>query len=428
MDRRFPILYDRTFYLFGMKGVGKRAWLNHELPGAVYVDLNDERLLAKLQRNPQLLRQQLQTVSPGQWVVICELQRLPSLIDEVYPLVANQGLRFALLSSNIHQLKTEHNQKLNSGQIPIKRIYPLTPIELGETFDVDEVLRYGTIPSVWNSPDRVSILNHLHSSLQIDLRDTVRSKVSLKQLTGFIKFIPIAVSLHGQSLDVQSVAKQCDIDIEYVHLYMDVLQDIMLATLLPAYRTKYRRDGRPKKPSKKLSSARGYNRETTNKTTKNTGKSSKRQLKLPKLPKSSRLLPKLYWNDCGLLRAFGNNLGPVSEDERATLMEGWILGQLTAYNEQMDIFDQITHWKSARTSSTVAFLLIRGDQCIAIDIKNTADYTKDTLKGLNSVASLAGLTHRILVYTGTKDESENDIDILTLSSFQEAAKNNSLWA
>ncbi|MDE0267975.1 MAG: hypothetical protein OXI96_02920 [Acidimicrobiaceae bacterium] len=427
MNRRFPILYDRTFYLFGMKGVGKRAWLDHELPGAVYVDLNDERLLAKLQRNPQLLKQQLQTVSPGQWVVICELQRLPSLIDEVYPLVANQGLRFALLSSNIHQLKTEYNQKLASGQIPIKRIYPLTPIELGETFDVDEVLRYGTIPSVWNSPDRVSILNHLHSSLQIDLRDTVRSKVSLKQLTGFIKFIPIAVSLHGQSLDVQSVAKQCDIDIEYVYLYMDVLQDIMLATLLPAYRMKYRRDGRLKKPSKRLSSARGYNRETTDKTTKHTGKSSKRQLKLPKLPKSSRLQPKLYWNDCGLLRAFGNNLGPPSEDERASLIEGWILGQLTAYNEQMSIFDQITHWKSARTNSTVTFLLTRDDQRIAIDIKNTADYTKDTLKGLNSVASLAGLTRRILVYTGTKDKSENDIDILTVSSFQEAAKNNSLW-
>ena len=43
---------DRSFFLFGPRGVGKTTWLKSELPEATYFDLLDASLFLELSQNP----------------------------------------------------------------------------------------------------------------------------------------------------------------------------------------------------------------------------------------------------------------------------------------------------------------------------------------------------------------------------------------
>ena len=48
------------------------------------MDLLDERLYQDLLADPSLFFQSLQHLKPGEWVVVDEIQRLPSLLNEVH--------------------------------------------------------------------------------------------------------------------------------------------------------------------------------------------------------------------------------------------------------------------------------------------------------------------------------------------------------
>ena len=61
-----PYTYDRliepprqSFFLFGMRGVGKSTWARAAFPDAVYIDLLDEKLYQDLLGDPSLFEQSL---------------------------------------------------------------------------------------------------------------------------------------------------------------------------------------------------------------------------------------------------------------------------------------------------------------------------------------------------------------------------------
>ena len=99
--------YDRltepvrqSFFLFGMRGVGKSTWARTTFGDAAYVDLLDEGLYQDLLADPSLFAQSIVHLPPGARVVVDEVQRLPALLNEVHRLIETRRLRFALLGSS----------------------------------------------------------------------------------------------------------------------------------------------------------------------------------------------------------------------------------------------------------------------------------------------------------------------------------------
>ena len=83
-----PYTYNRlteqpgqSFFLFGMRGVGKSTWARAAFPHAVYVDLLDERLYQDLLGDPSLFEQSICHLKPGGRVVVDEVQHLSSLLN-----------------------------------------------------------------------------------------------------------------------------------------------------------------------------------------------------------------------------------------------------------------------------------------------------------------------------------------------------------
>ena len=253
------------------------------------------------------------------------------------------------------------------------------------------------------------------------MRDEIRSRVPLKTLTGLVKFIPIAASLHAQAVNIAGIAQDCGVETSDVIFYLEVLEGVMATTLLPSYKTSRRTTPEERSP-----------KQLFDKGKKSKSRSSAKQrfsFKNKSSARTPRNAPKLYWIDPGLIRTFNNQTGPVPEEEKEHLLEGWVLGLLRVYNEHFNnLYEDISYWSSGRSqTTTVTFLITRDGWHIAIDVSNVNEYNTEMLDGLRSVASLQGLTRSIAIYTGNEIISEDNIEVWPLDKFHETLHYNQLW-
>ena len=378
--RRLAQMPERSFFLLGMRGVGKSTWARQALPDALRLDLLDETLFTDLLADPSLFRQLLSGTGPDQWVVVDEVQRIPSLLNEVHRQIEERGVRFALLGSSARKLKTAGTNLL-AGRALRKAMHPLTPAELGEDFNLDDALRYGTIPLVWTAQDRREVLQ---SYTQLYLREEIRAEAAVRNLSGFVRFLPVAAVMHAQTVNAASIARDAGISRTTVNGYLEILDDTLLTTQLPAFEARLR--------------------------------------------VRERRRPKLYWADPGLVRAVKRQLGPVAAEERGALLEGWVLGLLRAHNEHQRIYDGIGYWAAAESAAEVDFVLTRDREHIAIEVKAAERFNTAMLKGLRAVADLPGLARRILAYRGRRAfTTEDGIEVWPLDSLHQALHANQLW-
>lgn len=371
----------QSFFLFGPRGVGKSTWARDELPDAHRFDLLDEALYQSLLAEPSLFADELRTLPRGSWVVVDEVQRIPALLNEVHRFIEERKLRFALLGSSARKLKTAGTNLL-AGRAVRKQMFPFVPAELGDDFLMDTVLRYGSIPLVWTADDRKSVLD---AYVQMYLKEEIRAEALVRNLPGFLRFLPIAALFHGQVVNVSSVARDSGTPRTTVGGYLDILEDTLLTFRLPAYEAKLR--------------------------------------------VRERKHPKLYWVDPGLVRAVKKQFGRVTAEERGALLEGFILTVLRAYADARELYDDVYYWSPTQASNVeVDFLLKRGRHFLAIEVKSQPRYSTSMLAGLRAIAQLPKLARRFLLYGGTRSLKTSDgIDVWPLQRFFEALDADEIW-
>ena len=363
-----------------MRGVGKSTWARAAFPDAVYVDLLDERLYQDLLGDPSLFEQSLGHLETDGWVVVDEVQRLPSLLNDVHRIIETRRLRFALLGSSARKLKAA-GVNLLAGRAIRKTMFPLTAAELGPVFDLDKVLRHGSIPLVWTSETPRDVLE---AYVRLYLREEIRAEALVRNLPGFVRFLPVAALLNGQVVNVAGIARDTGVARTTVQGYLDILEDTLLVFRLPAYEAKLR--------------------------------------------VRERKLPKLYWVDPGVVRAVKRQLGGVAAEERGPLLESWVLTTLRAHAETQELYDRIFYWAPHRTDSEVDLLLQRGRELLAIEVKATDRYHTGLLKGLRALDELPRLVRRVLVYTGRRSfRSADGIEIWPARRFASMVAAGELW-
>jgi len=390
-----PSTYERinqlprqSFFLLGMRGVGKSTWVRAVLPDALYIDLLDERLYQDLLADPSLFAQSIAHLAPNDWVIVDEVQRLPMLLNEVHRFIESHRLNFALLGSSARKLKAA-GVNLLAGRALNKTMLPLTAAELGADFDLDRALRYGTLPLVWRNPEPPAVLE---AYAQLYLREEIRAEALVRNLPGFVRFLPVAALFNGQTINIAGIARDAGVARGTVRGYLEILEDTLLVHRLPAFESRTR--------------------------------------------VRERKLPKLYWVDPGVVRAVKGQLGELAAEERGPLLESWVLTTLRAHagagtgatGEAKRLCDEIAYWSPHQSDAEVDFLLRRGDDLLAIEVKATDRYHTGLLKGLRAIASAPGLTRRVLVYTGQRSfRSADGIEIWPAARFAAEAAAGTLW-
>ncbi|HET7699464.1 MAG TPA: ATP-binding protein [Candidatus Limnocylindria bacterium] len=370
-----------SFFLFGVRGVGKSTWIREALPGAHVIDLLDESRYQRLLAEPGLLALELRALPRDRVVVLDEVQRIPALLNEVHRAIESDRRRFALLGSSARRLKTADSNLL-AGRATVRTMYPLAPAELGDAFDLERVLRTGSVPLVWRSDDPPATLD---AYVNLYIREEIRAEALVRNLPAFLRFLPAAALFHGQTINIAGLARDAAAARKTVEGYLAILQDTLLATLLPAFE--------------------------------------------PRLRVRERQHPKLYWVDPGIVRAARRDLGAVGAEERGSLFEGWLLTVLRAHNEVSRLYDEISYWAPAQARHTeVDFVLRRGREHLALEVKARPRFAADQLTGLRAIADLPRLARRVLVYLGDRSlKTEDGIEVWPLDRFLRAVASDALW-
>lgn len=379
--RRITTFPSRSFFLFGPRGIGKSTWARQGLEGAHRIDFLDEAKYQNLLADPSLFSAELRAVPEGSWVVVDEIQRIPGLLNEVHRFIEEGKLKFALLGSSARKLKTAGTNLL-AGRATRKLMFPLVPKELGADFDLETVLRYGSIPLIWSNPER---RNALEAYVQMYLREEIRSEALVRNLPGFVRFLPIAALFHAQVINVSGIARDSGTARMTVDGYLEILEDTLMTFRLPAYEARLR--------------------------------------------VRERKHPKLYWVDPGLVRAIKKQFGPLTMEERGPVFEGWVLTLLRAHAEEMELFDEIFYWAPVQAKlMEVDFLLKKDGRLLALEVKSQKRYTESMLVGLRAIAELPGLVRRILIYGGaSKLKSSDGIEVWTVEALLGALESDRLW-
>ena len=103
---QIPSAGSETFFLWGARQTGKSTLLKARYPDILFIDLLHSRNFRELSSRPEELGERI-AAKAAKFVVIDEIQKIPSLLDEVHRL-HEEGVRFALCGSSARKLRRGH--------------------------------------------------------------------------------------------------------------------------------------------------------------------------------------------------------------------------------------------------------------------------------------------------------------------------------
>jgi predicted AAA+ superfamily ATPase len=371
MFTRLLQLPERSFFLFGPRGTGKTTWLRQVLLEALWFDLLRTTTFLQLSQQPDLFRQQVETLSRGSWIVVDEVQRIPALLNEVHALIADHGRKyhFALSGSSARKLK-RMDINLLAGRAINRQFFPLTAAEMNFDFDTDNVLRFGLLPQIRS--DLKFAVDSLEAYVSNYLREEIQQEALVRRLDSFARFLQVAALMNGQIANVAGIARDASVARPTVQGYFEVLTDTLIGAWLPAWR---------------------------------------RRAKVKEVAS-----PKFYLFDTGVARALAGRLRePLDGMERGFLLETWILHELRAAISFQNTGGELSYWRTP-AQSEVDFVWTRARKAIGVEVKASTQWRGfgGPLKALIG----DGVIHSGFgVYTGTAELKDGPLHILPLKKF-----------
>ena len=357
-----------TFFLWGPRQTGKSTLLRQRYPEAVWIDLLKAEEFRRYATRPELLRQEL-AKSGARFVVVDEVQKVPSLLDEAHWLHENAGVHFALCGSSARKLKRGHGNLLG-GRALRRELFGLSAHELGTDFDLNRMLNHGTLPRIYASSSPRPLLNAYVADY---LKEEVMAEGLVRHLPPFSEFLNAAALTDTEQVNFTTIGRELGVSRETVRGYFEILGDTLLARMLPPYR---------KRPKRRLS-----------------------------------LADKFYFHDVGVVNflARRGTLEPGSE-LYGKAFESWVFHELCSYNSYRERFAEFSFW---RLSTGVEVDFIVNDLECTIECKSSTEVQSHHLKGLRELkAEHPAIGKQIVVSREPKSRKTSDgIEILSVADF-----------
>ncbi|MDD5452150.1 MAG: ATP-binding protein [Desulfovibrionales bacterium] len=337
----------RSIFLFGPRQVGKSTLVKHLLAGTDYleIDLLKRDVFLKYKTNPDLLRAETEFLARSKgkvFIFIDEIQKCPELLDEVHYLIEKfrNRVSFVLTGSSARKLKRVSVNML-AGRAWQYFLFPFTHIELGEKFDLDEVLLRGTLPPIIDEPLE-DAFRTLRAYVQTYLKEEILDEAIVRNIGAFSRFLDMAADQSGKIVNFSTISREAGVSSKTIKGYYQILEDTLIAVKLEPY----------------LKSAR----------------------------KRLTIHPKYYLFDLGVINTLNGRTsvssvgGPTVYGmlfEHLIVLETY---RLVRYAEKPI---RIFHWRSAH-GAEVDMVLEEGDNLWAIEIKSSRVVKSGDLRGLKA--------------------------------------------
>jgi predicted AAA+ superfamily ATPase len=289
------------------------------------------------------------------------LNTIQAIIDET-----PKKYRFFLTGSSARKLR-RGSANLLPGRLIMHQLGPLTYSEIGEEFDLQDALIYGTLPGIWAEPDKKTRKEILRSYASTYLKEEVQAEALTKNIEGFSRFLLVAASKSGEFLDFSKLGSQASITQKTSTRFFEILEDTLIVRRLDSF-----------------------------------AKSSTRRLIQH---------PKYYFFDGGVLNGL---LGAFSSpiDRQGFLFEHFMVNQIMLLNSLSGEQARLSTYRT-ESGSEVDLVIEREGELISLEIKSGTKINKNDLLGLNRFAEFHKKKHRsILLYNGTRSYEDGLIEVL----------------
>ena len=370
---------ERSFFLFGPRGVGKSTWLKDSLPEARFLDLLDSSLYLELSREPSRLEAMAGMLKENDWVVLDEVQKVPDILDEVHRLIENRKWRFALCGSSARKLRRKGTNLLG-GRALTRELSGFSWKELEESFDRDFSLQWGLLP--WVQLDRANAADILSSYVNTYVKQEIKEEGIVRSLPPFLRFLGIAGQLNGQIINAQNIAREASVPRSSVDVYFSILIDTLLGHFLPAYR--------------------------------------------PNVKVREQSHPKFYWFDPGVARAAAGLLfDPLDTLWKGTALETLVYHEIRTFNHVQGRNRNICYYRTGSGSEIDFVVETRKAQTsskahvICIEVKVSERWDRRWEQPMRSLKEGKNIKVDKMfgVYTGKRAYSFDGVDVLPVQDF-----------
>ena len=235
--------HTSSYFLFGPRGTGKTTLVRTLIrpEEALFIDLLDPAEEDLFLRSPGELEARVKALPPaGTWVVIDEIQKAPRLLDLVHKLIESSVRKFVMTGSSGRKLRRGASNLL-AGRAFVYRLHPLTHREVGDAFDLEHALRWGTLPRVHQLGDSRDKDDYLRAYALTYLKEEIIAEQVIRKLAPFRQFLEVAAQGNGKIVNYSKIAEDVGADTKTVQSYFSILEDTLVGTLLPPYHASIRK-------------------------------------------------------------------------------------------------------------------------------------------------------------------------------------------
>lgn len=359
---------NESYFLFGARQTGKSTLLWELFPEAAFYDLLENNTFERLQRNPSLLRQNLEMLEPGTLVIIDEIQNLPELLNEVQWLMVRKGHRFILSGSSARKLRRS-GVNLLGGRAIMQMFYPFVSHEI-PNFDIVKAVNQGMLPRHYLASEK-NYWDLLQAYVSVYLKEEIKAESLVRNLSSFNRFLDAAALTDGEMVNYNNIASDCGVDAKTAKEYFSILEETLIGYMVPAYT-----------------------------------KTVKRKV---------RQSPKFYFFDVSIPNyLLGRRMMQPGSDSFGHAFEHLVIQELIAYLGYRRVQNALSYWHTYNGYEVDAVL---GDAEVAIEIKATNEVQHRHLHGLKAFKEEHPDARLVVVSLDPNPRLMNGVEIMPATYF-----------
>ena len=355
--------------ILGARQSGKTTLARELLDDWDYSNLEAPEIRQLAEDDPKAFLAQF----PGR-VILDEIQRVPALLSYIQVIVdeSPQNGRFVLTGSHQLALREAITQSL-AGRTSILNLYPFSIAELrdaGIVFNTPwDYIYQGFLPRIYDQNQRPTqaYSNYYQTYVERD----VRQLINLRDLSVFERFIKLLAGRVGQLMDYSSLANDVGVSATAIRQWLSILEASFVVFKLSPYYENF----------------------------------GKRVVKSPKY----------FFTDTGLLAFL---LGIEKSDQVARdpligqMFENLVVIECLKIRANQGKPPNLYFFRDSN-GNEVDILFESGRDLVAIEVKSSATYRQELLKGLKRLRGLtANVKQSYLVYSGEPFAFSDDITAL----------------
>jgi predicted AAA+ superfamily ATPase len=242
--------------------------------------------------------------------------------------------------------------------------------ELGNAFNLAKALDKGLLPHVYMSQNPQDVLR---AYIGLYLKEEVQTEGLVRNIGHFARFVEAASFSQGSVLNQSNIARECGVSRKLVEGYLSILEDLLLAFLVPVFTRR-----------------------------------AKRQ---------TVAHPKFYYFDVGVYKQL-RAMGPLDQPSEINgpALETIVAQHLRAWSEYQNADYTLYYWRT-RHGVEVDFILYGPKGFWAIEIKNSQRVHSQDLKGLEAFCADYPEAIPLLLYCGKERLKIRNILCCSLEDF-----------